>query len=498
MKIIRNIVISNIEPENKEVGWIQILPDGSFEYKFWLDGDWFQINFGEKGKPGTTIYSELEDKPSINNITLEGNKTLEELGIQEKGDYVTEIELSQNLDKKANKEDIPDVSSFITNTVNNLTNYYTKLETYTQSEVNNLIGSITTLNFKVVDILPEIGESNLIYLVPSTQKSIQNIKDEYIWIDNNWEPIGSTQVDLSNYYDKNESDSKFALKNELTSIDFSFIQNKPTTLEGYGITDAATKDELSGYLPLKGGRMSDGFRIDRSLTNVLGFSVTEQGGYMALEHGGLTNLLYITSSGPVYQDSSSKNYTIWHEGNFNPDNCIQNKGWDQSLDSTAIGTGFQRLSEGSETVGPFLSFGYPGYICQLTTGYTDYEGYSNKLKFRVRDGDTGNFGPWKTIWHSGNLTPATSSAEGLMSASDKAKLDGLASALSLTEDQPTAVTLDLESESDATKNTEESLDSINNKLQSIRLLTKAIETFARNHPEYTEFYEWLNFIDSNK
>ena len=36
---------------------------------------------GEQGLPGTTVYSELSDKPSINNVTLVGNKTLSELGI---------------------------------------------------------------------------------------------------------------------------------------------------------------------------------------------------------------------------------------------------------------------------------------------------------------------------------------------------------------------------------------------------------------------------------
>lgn len=36
---------------------------------------------GASGKPGTTVYSELSDKPSINGVILEGNKTLSELGI---------------------------------------------------------------------------------------------------------------------------------------------------------------------------------------------------------------------------------------------------------------------------------------------------------------------------------------------------------------------------------------------------------------------------------
>ena len=42
---------------------------------------------GDKGDTGTTNYLDLINKPSINDITLIGNKTLNELNIQPKGDY---------------------------------------------------------------------------------------------------------------------------------------------------------------------------------------------------------------------------------------------------------------------------------------------------------------------------------------------------------------------------------------------------------------------------
>ena len=66
---------------------------------------------------GTKNYNELENKPSINDVILEGNKTLDELGIQEKGDYalkidipavdglVTETQLQQGLNTKQEKGD---------------------------------------------------------------------------------------------------------------------------------------------------------------------------------------------------------------------------------------------------------------------------------------------------------------------------------------------------------------------------------------------------------
>lgn len=36
--------------------------------------------------------------------------------------------------------------NFITNSVNNLTNYYTKTNTYSKTEVNDLVSAITTMN----------------------------------------------------------------------------------------------------------------------------------------------------------------------------------------------------------------------------------------------------------------------------------------------------------------------------------------------------------------
>lgn len=39
--------------------------------------------------------------------------------------------------------------NFITNSVNNLTNYYTKTNTYTKTEVNDLINGITSMNVAV-------------------------------------------------------------------------------------------------------------------------------------------------------------------------------------------------------------------------------------------------------------------------------------------------------------------------------------------------------------
>lgn len=58
-------------------------------------------------------------------------------------------------------------------------------------------------NFQVVNTLPtENISTSTIYLVPATTPGAENIYDEYIYVNGNWEHIGSTSVDLSDYVTK--------------------------------------------------------------------------------------------------------------------------------------------------------------------------------------------------------------------------------------------------------------------------------------------------------
>lgn len=55
------------------------------------------------------------------------------------------------------------------------------------------------LSYQVVDELPESGEEAVIYLVPMEDGEEPNIYEEYMWINDEWELIGTTAVDLTNY-----------------------------------------------------------------------------------------------------------------------------------------------------------------------------------------------------------------------------------------------------------------------------------------------------------
>ncbi len=62
---------------------------------------------------------------------------------------------------------------------------------------------------EVVDTLPETGENGVLYLVPNSGAG-ENIYDEYVWIESGerYEKIGTTEIDLSQYYTKSEINAK--------------------------------------------------------------------------------------------------------------------------------------------------------------------------------------------------------------------------------------------------------------------------------------------------
>lgn len=64
--------------------------------------------------------------------------------------------------------------------------------------IDDAIGGITGIDFKVVTSLPATGVKGTIYLV-SNSGSGTNSYDEYIYVSDKWEKIGTTDVDLSGY-----------------------------------------------------------------------------------------------------------------------------------------------------------------------------------------------------------------------------------------------------------------------------------------------------------
>lgn len=124
--------------------------------------------------------------------------------------------------------------------------YYTETEIDVKvnninSQINSLIGFTAT----IVNSLPSTGEVGVMYLKLNTSASVEgNIYDEYIWVNNKFEKIGSTEttVDLSEYVTQTEMNTQLANKANINhshtsdSIDLGGGSDDDMWVYEYGVT----------------------------------------------------------------------------------------------------------------------------------------------------------------------------------------------------------------------------------------------------------------------
>lgn len=81
--------------------------------------------------------------------------------------------------------------------------YYTESEMDVKlSEIESSIVGASGFSVSIVDVLPDSGEFNTIYLVPSESPTENNKYDNYIWTGTEYDKIGgasSSDIDLSDY-----------------------------------------------------------------------------------------------------------------------------------------------------------------------------------------------------------------------------------------------------------------------------------------------------------
>ena len=158
------------------------------------------------------------------------------------------------------------IANFITKSVNDLTYYYLKSETYSQAEINQLIAAVQQFTYQSVAELPTASADtmNKIYLVPSTNPETKNVKDEYITISvtdqgtttYSWEQIGSTTVDLSGYYTSAQTDT--AISNALNTALASYsTTSQMTSAIATAIANYYTKAEVDTMMATKQDVIND-------------------------------------------------------------------------------------------------------------------------------------------------------------------------------------------------------------------------------------------------
>lgn len=118
------------------------------------------------------------------------------------------------------------------------------------------------LVIEVVDELPgdtDVINELAIYLTPNGEDQGENIYNEYVRINGKWEFIGTTKVDLSNYYNKEETDERYAKAEIYGDTAISLGRKAETKVgassvaEGYEVTASGTYSHAEGHSTIASG-----------------------------------------------------------------------------------------------------------------------------------------------------------------------------------------------------------------------------------------------------
>jgi hypothetical protein len=216
---------------------------------------------GEQGEKGDTGNDGADGNDAlingVNTITIQSGSNI---NISQEGNAMT-----IGADVPTNISAFNNDAGFITKSVNDLTNYYLKSETYTKAEVAALIGAIQNFHYEVYSTLPASGESNVLYLIGPTGTGFDRYK-EYVYSDGVFVMIGDTSIDLSNYVTTSALNTALAsytptsqLASVATSGSYNDLTNKPTNVStftndaGYltqhqSLTNYVQKSQTAGLL----------------------------------------------------------------------------------------------------------------------------------------------------------------------------------------------------------------------------------------------------------
>lgn len=115
------------------------------------------------------------------------------------GSYYTKTESDNLLSAKANQTDLTALSGRVTQTETDITALQTAVSGALKREI---VQSLPTQDISTTTI----------YMIRNTTTSGDNIYDEYMYINNLWELIGTSATDFSNYYTKTEIDTLLSYK----------------------------------------------------------------------------------------------------------------------------------------------------------------------------------------------------------------------------------------------------------------------------------------------
>lgn len=185
------------------------------------------MNAGNSSFSGN--YEDLTNKPTIGNgkLTIQKNgEAVDTFTANASTNKTINIDVPTNnneLINGAGYQTADEVESAITSkgyqTAAQVNTAITGKGYQTASQVNNAISSaiagVTQFEQQVVETLPATGVKGTIYLV-SNSGTGTNIYDEFIFVNNKWEKIGTTEIDLTGYI--KESDLSEISATEIDSM----------------------------------------------------------------------------------------------------------------------------------------------------------------------------------------------------------------------------------------------------------------------------------------
>lgn len=201
--------------------------------------------------------------------------------------------------------DLINNSGFIDNSVNNLTNYYSKTDLYNKTEIDSKISSVYKYKGSVATYA-ELPSSDL------TIGDVYNVESDgsnYAWNGTVWDKLGG-DVDLSNYYNKTQTDTLLNGKVDTSTLNDYYTKTRADELLAtkVGTTDYATSSVGGVVKAANGFQIGSTGNANCTQYNYSTYNTVE--GYVFISKGTLENVI-------TGKDLTTKTYVDGLVGDIN-------------------------------------------------------------------------------------------------------------------------------------------------------------------------------------
>lgn len=271
-------------PKEGETAWVgEPYPGNVYDV---VDGAWHDtgVPANEGGGSGTSNYNDLENKPSIGNVSLEGDKTLDELGIASKESLSAKVNVELGKGLSANdyttneKEKLGKIEEGATKNVvdtdfsleseNSLQN---KKVTEAINEIKKNIEGILGINTKFVGYyesqgnLPSVSEESWAFVGNLNSVSVYAY---YTYIVGNYTKGWNKLSSIGTYNFENFNDFAKSIVETNSNIDLSISDGKGHNIAEFFNGHFRTKKFDSQKVPQSGDHSSD-----LSLSDEFGYDI---------------------------------------------------------------------------------------------------------------------------------------------------------------------------------------------------------------------------------